>query len=89
MAKNQFGNAPRVLPGVLSPRRTNFSFSATKAVEIPGKMTVDLRLELLNPLNIVQWASPASTALGNASFGQIRNQANNMRSVQFTVRVSY
>ncbi len=89
VAKNQFGNAPRVLPGVLSPHRTNFSFSATKAVEIPGKMTVDLRLELLNPFNIVQWASPASTALGNASFGQIRNQANNMRSVQFTLRVSY
>jgi hypothetical protein len=52
-------------------------------------MTVDLRLELLNPLNIVQWAAPASSNFGNSSFGQIRNQANNMRSVQFTVRVSY
>ncbi len=87
--KNQFGNAPRVLPGVLSPRRTNFSFSARKAVEIPGSITVDLRLELLNPFNIVQWASPASSNFGNSSFGQIRNQANNMRSVQFTLRVSY
>ncbi len=86
--KIQFGNAPRVLPGVLSPHRTNFSFSATKAVEVPGTMTVDLRLELLNPFNIVQWAAPASVAFGNASFGQVRNQANNMRSVQFTVRVS-
>jgi hypothetical protein len=86
---NTFGNAPRVLPGVLSPHRTNFSMSAGKKVDLPHGANVDLRLELLNPFNIVQWAAPASVALGNASFGQIRNQANNMRSVQFTLRASY
>jgi hypothetical protein len=46
-------------------------------------------MELLNPLNIVQWAALANSALGNSSFGQVRNQANNMRSVQFTARVSF
>ena len=88
MAKNTFGNAPRILPGVLSPRRTNFSLSLSKKVETGGGSNVDLRVELLNPLNIVQWARPTNN-LGNSSFGQIRSQANNMRSVQFTVRVSY
>ncbi|HUR32498.1 MAG TPA: hypothetical protein VM032_01800 [Vicinamibacterales bacterium] len=47
------------------------------------------RRERLNPLNIVQWVSLASNSLGNASFGQLRDQANNMRSVQFTLRLSY
>jgi trimeric autotransporter adhesin len=87
--KNQFGNAPRTLPGVLSPFRPNFNISASKRVDLPRGMNASLRLELLNPLNLVQWAAPASAAFGNSSFGQIRTQANNMRSVQFTIRVSY
>jgi hypothetical protein len=87
--RNSFGNAPRTLPGVLSPFRNAFSMSASKQVGLPGGVNAFLRVELLNPLNIVQWAAPASAALGNSSFGQIRTQANNMRSVQFTLRVSF
>jgi hypothetical protein len=89
VTKNQFGNAPRTLPGVLSPFRTSFSMSAAKNVDLPGRAELSLRIELLNPFNIVQWAAPASSAFGNASFGQLREQANNMRSTQFTLRVSY
>jgi hypothetical protein len=63
--------------------------SAAKQVRLPGRASLSLRVELLNPFNIVQWAAPASSALGNPSFGQIRDQANNMRSVQFTLRLSY
>ena len=89
VAKNQFGNAPRTLPGVLSPFRNSFSMSAAKQVNMPGRASASVRVELLNPFNIVQWASLASSAFGNASFGQVRTQANNMRSIQFTLRVSY
>ena len=35
--KNRFGNAPRTLPGVLSPFRTSFSMSAAKKVNLPGR----------------------------------------------------
>jgi hypothetical protein len=48
-----------------------------------------VRVEVLNLLNLVQWAAPASSAFGNASFGQITNQANNMRMVQFTLRFQF
>ena len=48
-----------------------------------------MRIEVLNVFNQVQWAAPASTALGNSSFGQITNQANNMRMVQFTLRFAF
>ena len=89
VARNQLGNAPRTLPGVLSPFRTSFSMSAAKRVDLPGRSSLSARVELLNPFNIVQWAAPASSALGNSSFGQLRDQANNMRSVQFTLRLSY
>ncbi|MFN8065123.1 MAG: TonB-dependent receptor [Vicinamibacterales bacterium] len=86
---NAFGNAPRTLPGVLSPRRTSFSMSAAKQVDLPGRASLSLRVELLNPLNIVQWQAPASVAFGNSNFGQLRDQANTMRSVQFTLRLTY
>jgi hypothetical protein len=31
----------------------------------------------------------ASSQLGNSSFGQITNQANNMRMIQFTLRFPF
>jgi len=46
-------------------------------------------VEVLNVFDAVQWAAPVSTAFGNAAFGQIRNQANNMRMMQFTFRFGF
>jgi hypothetical protein len=86
---NQFGNAPRILPGVYSPWRNNVDLSASKTVRTGGSTSASFRLEVLNIFNIVQWAAPASTAFGLSTFGQINNQANNMRMVQMTVRFQF
>jgi hypothetical protein len=88
-AANRFGNAPRTLPGVLSPRRNNVDLSVSKQVRIFGNTVASARLEVLNLFDTVQWAAPASSAFGNASFGQIRTQANNMRMLQFTFRAAF
>jgi hypothetical protein len=86
---NQFGNAPRMLPGVLSPWRNNVDLSVSKNVRTGGQTSATVRLEVLNIFNIVQWAAPASSSFGNSSFAQITNQANNMRMVQFTFRFAF
>jgi len=86
---NQFGNAPRMLPGVLSPWRNNIDLSVSKQVRTGGQTNASARVEVLNVLNNVQWAAPASLAFGNASFAQVRNQANNMRMMQFTFRFAF
>jgi hypothetical protein len=86
---NQFGNAPRMLPGVLSPWRNNVDLSLSKQVKTGGGTSISARVEVLNLFDTVQWAAPVSTAFGNASFGQIRNQANNMRMMQFTFRFAF
>ncbi len=86
---NQFGNAPRVLPGAFSPWRNNVDLSVSKNFRTGGQTSTSFRLEVLNLFNQVQWAAPASTAFGNASFGQITNQANNMRMVQMTLRFQF
>ena len=88
-AANQFGNAPRMLPGVLSPWRNNVDLSLSKQVKTGGSTTASARIEVLNLFDTVQWAAPASTAFGNASFGQVRTQANNMRMMQFTFRFGF
>jgi len=88
-AANQFGNAPRMLPGVLSPWRNNVDLSVSKQVRTGGQTSASARVEVLNLLNNVQWAAPASLAFGNASFAQVRNQANNMRMMQFTFRFAF
>ena len=75
-----------MLPGVLSPWRNNVDLSVSKRVPTGGGTNASARIDVLNLFNTVQWAAPASSAFGNASFGQIRNQANNMRMMQFTFR---
>jgi hypothetical protein len=85
---NQLGNAPRML-GVLSPWRNNVDFGLNKSVRTGGGTSAQFRIEVLNMFNIVQWAAPASSVFGNSSFGQINNQANNMRMVQFTLRFQF
>ncbi len=86
---NQFGNAPRTLPGVYSPWRNNVDLSVSKQIKTGGRTSLSARIEVLNTINLVQWAAPASSAFGNTSFGQITNQANNMRMVQFTFRFQF
>jgi hypothetical protein len=86
---NQFGNAPRTLPGVYSPWRNNVDLSVSKAFQTGKGTSLNARMEVLNMLNLVQWAAPASSAFGNSSFGQITNQANNMRLIQFTARFQF
>jgi hypothetical protein len=88
-AANQFGNAPRMLPDVLSPWRNNVDLGVSKLFNTGAHTSVSVRMEVLNIFNIVQWAAPASSAFGNSSFGQINNQANNMRMVQFTLRAQF
>jgi hypothetical protein len=86
--RNQFGNAPRTLDAY-SPWRNNVDLSVSKSVQTGAGTAASVRLEVLNLFNIVQWAAPASSAFGNSSFGQITNQANNMRMVQFTLRYQF
>jgi hypothetical protein len=90
-AANAFGNAPRTLPGVYSPWRNNVDLSISKQVHTGASTAAVVRVEVLNMFNIVQWAGlpTAGSQFGNSAFGQINNQANNMRMVQFTLRFQF
>ena len=74
---------------MLSPWPHSFDLSVAKTVKTGGQTNLNIRLEVLNMFNIVQWAAPASSVFGNSAFGQINNQANNMRMIQFTLRFGF
>ncbi|HJZ74172.1 MAG TPA: hypothetical protein VKE51_20670 [Vicinamibacterales bacterium] len=86
---NRFADTPRILPGIYSPWRNNVDLGIRKNVRTGGGTSASINIEVLNMFNIVQWAAMASSQFGNSSFGQITNQANNMRMVQFTVRFQF
>jgi len=86
---NRFADTPRILPGIYSPWRNNVDLGIRKNVRTGGGTSASINIEVLNMFNIVQWAAMASSQFGNSSFGQINNQANNMRMVQFTVRFQF
>jgi len=88
---NQFGNAPRILPGVFSPWRNNVDLGIAKNVRTGGRTSASVRIEVLNVFDMVQWAGlgTAGSSFNNSAFGQITTQANNARMVQFTVRFAF
>jgi hypothetical protein len=87
-AANTLGNEPRLLPGAYSPWRNNTDLGVNKNVGLPGNTHAQIRLEVLNLFNEVQWAAP-STSFGSSTFGQISSQANNGRMLQFTLRYQF
>jgi hypothetical protein len=84
-----YGNAPRVLPGVYSLWRKNVDLSISKSFNTGGGTRASIAMDAINLFNIVQWKPPASSTFGNSSFGQVTDQLNFMRMVQFNLRFSF
>jgi hypothetical protein len=84
-----FGNAPRILPGVLSPARNGTDLAFNKDIRVGGTTTATIRLEVINVFNNPWYAAFASTTFGASNFGQVTTQANYSRMAQITFRLSY
>ncbi|HTA44950.1 MAG TPA: TonB-dependent receptor, partial [Bryobacteraceae bacterium] len=84
------GNAPRVLSNARAPGTNNLTASLFK--EVPLKFRegahLQVRLEVFNVLNRVQFAAPDAN-VGDATFGQITAQANQPREAQVGMKLYY
>ena len=85
-----FGNEPRVDPSLRAQGIDNWDFALFKHTTFgPGeKLGFEFRTEFFNLFNHVQFAPPASSA-GASSFGQITNQLNNPRLIQFAGKIVF
>jgi hypothetical protein len=77
-AEFTFGNASRNL--LRGPKFVNTDLSFMKNVVVGGGATFQIRVEMFNIFNTVNWGNPNSS-FGSSSFGQITS-AGTMRQVQ-------
>lgn len=83
-ALGQFGNA-----GVGTERAPGFfnlDTSVGKRFSITEHQTLEFRAEMFNILNYVSWGAPGRDITAPASFGQITNQINAPRNIQFGLK---
>ena len=88
-AENALDTTGDRLEGVMQDEPFYVDFSFFKNIRVNGRVNFQMRVEMFNATNVVQWGSP-NTTVTNTAFGSItENQANDPRSVQLQFRISY
>ena len=85
----QFGNVSRYLPDVRNPSNFGLNALIEKELTLHERFRMQLRTELFNAANSVNFAGP-QTAITSSAFGTISlTQVNNPRAIQFGLRVVF
>jgi hypothetical protein len=84
-----WGNAPRTITEVRTPRIINTDLSVQKAINLSGGKMASIKIEVVNVFNRVQLNGFSSLGQGNSTFGVINTQAGFMRMTQFMFRFSW
>ncbi len=84
-----FGTAGRTVPDVLNPGTVNWDVLIEKRFSITERVALDLRTELFNAINQVNFAGPQGN-ITSTDFGLIRlTQVNTPRQIQFGLRLVF
>jgi hypothetical protein len=85
-AGNVFGNVGRNT--MRGSRQRNLDFSVNKHVPITERLSAELRGELFNGLNMVNFASPTGS-IASSGFGGIKATEGNPRVIQFGIKLVF
>ena len=90
----QLGNNVRYFPSTLPHLRSDnlhlFDFGLYKNFELPRKMRLQVRFEVINALNYtVLWNPGTDPRATNGLFGIVNQDRNNPRDIQIGVRVTF
>jgi hypothetical protein len=83
-----FGNEPRVDPQLKSQGEDNFDLSIAKLYSLKERARLKFSAEIFNVFNHAQFAEP-DVDMSTPGFGQVQNQANLPRTVQFALRITF
>ena len=83
-----FGTAPRLVPTLFQEGINNWDMSLIKDTLIREGITVELRAEVFNTFNRVQF-SPPNLSINSSAFGVVSGQQNSPRTMQFGARVKF
>ena len=85
-----FGNAPRTITDVRTPRQANVDASFIKNIRVGGGRSAQFRMDIINVLNRVNVRTlQTANTFGNANFGRTNTQAGFMRQLQFMLRFTF
>ena len=84
-AQFTFGNAPRNL--LRGPKSISTDLSMVKNVPLGGSVRLQVRVEIFNVFNNVNYGNPRST-FGSATFGRI-SSTGNMRQMQLGAKLIF
>jgi len=83
-----FGSESRTDPVLRNAGINNFNFALFKRTPIRERFNLELRAEIFNLFNRVQFGAP-NTSIGSAQQGQITTQVNEPRLLQLAGRVTF
>jgi hypothetical protein len=83
-AEGQFGNAG--IGTERMPRFFNFDASLGKQFRVTESKYFDFRAEFFNAVNSVSFGAPARSIASPTTFGQITEQVNRPRNIQFGLK---
>jgi hypothetical protein len=84
-----FGSSMPTIDGLRGFASLNEDVALSKTINMQGRSTLQIRVEMFNALNRVVFGSPASN-IGNAeTFGRITSQSNSPRNMQIALKVTF
>ena len=67
----------------------NEDVALSKTINMQGRSTLQIRVEMFNALNRVVLGTPASNIGNPETFGRIINQGNTPRNMQIALKVTF
>jgi hypothetical protein len=83
-----FGTEPRVDPQLKSEGEAHFDVALNKSFALGAQANLSFKTEVFNLFNHAQFAEP-NFDLSSPGFGQVTNQTNLPRTIQFALRLSF
>jgi Carboxypeptidase regulatory-like domain len=83
-----FGNENRVDPALRAEGEDNWDVSVSKYLDLPEKARMQFSAQIFDLFNHAQFALPNAN-LSSPGFGQVGQQSNLPRTVQFALRITF
>ena len=84
-----FGTSTFTIDGLRGFASLNEDLAIAKTIQMQGRSTLQIRVEMFNALNRVEFGNPASNIGNPETFGRITNQSNAPRNMQIALKLTF
>ena len=84
-----FGSSMLTIDGLHGFASLNEDLALAKSIRMQGNSTLQIRVEMFNAFNRVEFGNPAGNIGNPETFGRITSQANAPRNMQIALKVTF